>query len=83
MVNGDATRKDLFFLAAILFQTVVIGWLVIQVSQMRGNRFTSGDGLAIWQALSEKADSDDYPPDWLTDKVDEMEVRIRELERQH
>lgn len=83
MPDGNGTRRDLFFIAAILFQTVIIGWLVIQVSQMRGNRFTSGDGLAVWKAISEKADSKDVPPERFEAFVDRLEERIRALEEEH
>jgi hypothetical protein len=81
--NGETLRRDIFFLFAILLQTAIIGWLVMEVGQMKGNRFTSGDGLAVWKAISEKADSDDVPPQWLQDAVERIESRLRALEEQH
>lgn len=81
--NGTTIRRDLFFVVALLVQTIALAWLVVVVSEMRGNRFTSADGLAVWKAIGE------LPPDRFEMRMfraeqrnQEHEARLRVLEGQ-
>ena len=47
--------------------------LKIKVAVMENNRFTSEDGLAVWQELSRKANINDVPPQWFIERVTKLE----------
>ena len=51
-----------------------------RVVTIEANRFTSTDGMAIWQAMSEKANKIDVPPAWFLADFTELKVRVDALE---
>ena len=64
------------------------GWAVGQVvdhnreiAVMQGNRFTSEDGLEVWQAIADlKAELlTEMPPRWLVDRLDRLENKVDAL----
>ena len=62
------------------------GFLLLQVMTIRGdisametrisvieaNRFSAEDGLAVWRALSDKANKDEVPPSWFKDEFNRL-----------
>ena len=91
LVNGrvDALKavEWIFRLATLVLIPVLfflwgqVAELNVAIARMEGNRFTSGDGLAVWQAIEGKADRDAVPPPWFLERVAVLEERVRELER--
>lgn len=54
-----------------------------QIAEMRGNRFTSGDGLEVWKAIHQlRADMavipKDNPPAWFKERVDKLENTLQD-----
>jgi hypothetical protein len=84
-MNGDGKVLPPGFVSLVVqfVMAMVLAWCVVQIAQMRANRFTSADGLDVWKAMSDKADVDDVPPQWFQNEVIGLELRIQELERQH
>jgi hypothetical protein len=50
----------------------------ISIAEIEASRFTAADGLAVWQAMAEKADKDDVPP---PEVLMFMEQTLNALER--
>lgn len=53
------------------------------IARIEATRFTSSEGLAVWQAIAAVRESialaKDTPPKWLIDRLDRMERRQDEL----
>ena len=58
--------------------------LLQDVAVMKGNRFTSADGLLVWKEISKiqadlvniKSKVAELPPSWLRERIDKLEDRI-------
>lgn len=56
----------------------------VAVSEMKGNRFTNGDGLSIWKEIAELKTRiatipTEAPPKWFLERVDRMEENQQRL----
>ena len=63
-----------------------IGAVNLKIAVMEGNRFTSADGVRVWDAIGkvreEAAAGNGTVPKWLTDRVDRIEQNLDKLAAQ-
>ena len=95
ILNGGAQRYWEWL--RLLIGTLIIPWGIWlsyttanidkRVAIIESNRFSSQDGMLVWQSIAEKANKADVPPQWflkeferLRDDFDEHKIRTREEE---
>jgi hypothetical protein len=82
--------------ALVAINMALTGWCLTQVvdiktdlASIKGNRFTSGDGLVVWKEIAAIREQmaklpDQYPPKWWVERQDkfetDMKVRLDKLE---
>lgn len=86
-MNGNGNGKTwewlwrgmtIIFLPWAVWITLTIMDIKTSIAVIEGNRFTSQDALNMSQAISRKVDRDAVPPAWFIDRVDGLEVELRE-----
>ena len=93
MVNGKVALDWVWRITSVVVVPILF-WLGMSINNLNetiqsidrrvvaieSNRFTSADGMAIWQALADKANKDDVPPTWFLADFDDLKSRVDALE---
>jgi hypothetical protein len=85
--NGNGVWKLLTIIApvATTVNLLLAGWLVGQIIEIRENRFTSQDGLEVWQKIADIQESLALkaPSDEVVRWLQRHDKEIDDLEKEH
>jgi hypothetical protein len=75
--------------ALVAINMALTGWCLTQIvdnktdlAEIKGNRFTSNDGLAVWKEIACIRENiaklpDQYPPKWWVERQDKFEADMK------
>ena len=80
-IPNGSTAKWVQLIAAGLVLPLLV-WVLIEVASMKGNRFTSQDGMEVWQEIAGIRETiAALPPDSFEMKVDKMASTLGEIDK--
>lgn len=90
--NGKVLALQIAFAVISSAALGLSGWMLqdvvemhSQLAEVRGNRFTSADGLQVWKEIARLENRissipTEIPPAWVVKRMDRMDKRLERLE---